>query len=102
MNCSKSSVSSRDEVGTALSAEARCCSFALDFMTETLYDRRRIRLLTVIDEGNREGLEIAMGVSFPSRRVTRVLSELVALHGCPWRCCAVRKLTRNVPYPQTR
>ena len=19
-----------------------------------------------------------------------------------WRCCAVRKLTRNVPYPQTR
>ena len=52
-------------------------------MTETLYDRRRIRRLTVIDEGNREGLEIAMGVSFPSRRVTRVLSELVALHGCP-------------------
>ena len=52
-------------------------------MTETLYDRRRIRLLTVIDEGNREGLEIAMGVSLPSRRVTRVLSELVALHGCP-------------------
>ena len=40
-------------------------TWALDFMTETLYDRRRIRLLTVIDEGNREGLEIAMGVSFP-------------------------------------
>ena len=58
-------------------------TWALDFMTETLYDRRRIRLLTAIDEGNREGLEIAMGVSFPSRRVTRVLSELVALHGCP-------------------
>ena len=19
-----------------------------------------------------------------------------------WRCCAVRKLTRNIPYPQTR
>ena len=58
-------------------------TWALDFMTETLYDRRRIRLLTVIDEGNREGVEIAMGVSLPSRRVTRVLSELVALHGCP-------------------
>ena len=57
-------------------------TWALDFMTETLYDRRRIRLLTVIDEGNREGLEIAMGVSLPSRRVTRVLSELVAIHGC--------------------
>ena len=58
-------------------------TWALDFMSETLYDGRRVRLLTVIDEGNREGLEVAMGVSLPSRRVIRVLSELVALHGCP-------------------
>ena len=47
-------------------------TWALDFMTETLYDGRRVRLLTVIDEGNREGLEIAMGLSLPSRRVIRV------------------------------
>lgn len=52
-------------------------------MTETLYDGRRVRLLTMIDEGNREGLEIAMGLSLPSRRVLRVLDELVAVHGCP-------------------
>lgn len=58
-------------------------TWALDFMTETLYDSRRVRLLTVLDEGNREGLEIAMGVSLPSRRVVRVLNELVALHGRP-------------------
>jgi putative transposase len=58
-------------------------TWALDFMTETLYDHRRIRLLTVIDEGNREALEIAMGVSLPSRRVVRVLNELVAVHGRP-------------------
>jgi len=32
-------------------------------MTETLYDGRRVRLLTSIDEGNREGLDIAMAVS---------------------------------------
>ena len=56
---------------------------ALDFMTETLSDGRRVRLLTMIDEGNREGLEIARGVSLPSRRVVRVLNELVALHGRP-------------------
>ena len=31
-------------------------TWALDFMSETLYDGRRVRLLTVIDEGNREGL----------------------------------------------
>ena len=58
-------------------------TWALDFMTETLYDNRRVRLLTMIDEGNREGLEIAMGPSLPARRVTRVLDELVALHGRP-------------------
>jgi len=62
-------------------------TWALDCMTETLYDSRRVRLLTVIDAGNREGLEIAMGVSLPSRRVVRVLTELVALHG---RSTAVR------------
>jgi len=58
-------------------------TWALDFMTETLYDSRRVRLLTILDEGNREGLEIAMGLSLPSRRVVRVLNELVALHGRP-------------------
>ena len=41
-------------------------TWALDFMGETLYDGRRVRLLTVIDEGNREGLEIAMGLSVPA------------------------------------
>jgi len=46
-------------------------------------DGRRVRLLTILDEGNREGLEIGMGVSLPSRRVVRVLNELVALHGRP-------------------
>ena len=55
----------------------------LDVMTETLYDGRRVRVLTVLDERNREGLEIAMGLSLPSRRVTRVLDELVAVHGRP-------------------
>ena len=58
-------------------------TWALDFMTETLYDGRRVRLLTMIDEGNREGLKIVMGLSVPSRRVTRALDELVAVHGYP-------------------
>jgi putative transposase len=57
--------------------------WALDFMSDTFYDGRRVRLLTMLDEGNREGLEIAMGLSLPSRRVTRELDQLVAMHGCP-------------------
>ena len=58
-------------------------TWALDCRSETLYDGRRVRLLTVIDAGNREGLAVAMGRSVPSRRVVRVLDERVALHGCP-------------------
>ncbi len=68
------------------------------FMTETLYDGRRIRLLTIIDEGNREGLEIVMGVSLPSRRVVRALNELVAVHGGRRRCGSTtgRSLRRSL------
>jgi putative transposase len=58
-------------------------TWALDFMTDTFYDGRRVRLLTMLDEGNREGLEVAIGLSLPSRRVTRELDHLVAVHGCP-------------------
>jgi putative transposase len=58
-------------------------TWALDFMTDTLYDGRRVRALTIVDEGNRECLDIVVGVSLPSPRVTRTLDELVAMHGCP-------------------
>jgi putative transposase len=58
-------------------------TWAMDFMTETLYDARRVRLLTVLDEGNREGLDILAGTSIPSRRVIRVLEALVVVHGRP-------------------
>ena len=58
-------------------------TWALDFMADALYDRRRFRALTIIDEGNREGLRIDIGRSIPARRVIRVLDELMALHGRP-------------------
>ena len=58
-------------------------TWALDFMADALYDRRRFRALTVLDEGNREGLAIDVGRSIPARRLIRVLEELIALHGRP-------------------
>jgi putative transposase len=58
-------------------------TWALDFVSDTLDDGRRIRALTIIDEGNREGLDIAVGISRPSRRVVRVLEDLVTVHGSP-------------------
>lgn len=58
-------------------------TWALDFMLDALYDRRRFRVLTIMDEGNREALAIEIGTSIPASRVTRVLDELIALHGRP-------------------
>lgn len=58
-------------------------TWAIDFMADALYDRRRFRALTIIDEGNREALAIEVGTSIPAARVTRVLDELIAVHGRP-------------------
>ena len=52
-------------------------------MADALDARRRFRALTILDEGNREGLAIDIGRSIPARRVIRVLEELIALHGRP-------------------
>jgi putative transposase len=56
------------------------CALRLNLPRRTT---RRVRLLTMIDEGNREGLDIVAGVSIPSRRVIRVLEALVVVHGYP-------------------
>ena len=58
-------------------------TWAIDFMCDSLYDGRRFRTLNVIDEGNREGLAIAVGVSLPSVRVIALLEQLIAMHGTP-------------------
>jgi putative transposase len=52
-------------------------------MTDALYSGQRFRALTILDEGNREGLAIEVATSIPSPRVVRVLEDLVALHGRP-------------------
>ena len=58
-------------------------SWAIDFMTDTLYDGRRFRTVNVIDEGNREALAIEVSPSLPSVRVIALLEELIAQHGAP-------------------
>jgi len=60
-------------------------TWALDFMSDRLYDGRAFRALTVIDEGNREALAIEVGTSIPSARVIRVFDELIRLYGRPAR-----------------
>ena len=52
----------------------------MDFMSDTLWSGRRYRLLNVIDEFNRELLDIEIDTSLPSRRVIQTLDRI-----CEWR-----------------
>ena len=57
--------------------------WAMDFMSDELFDGRRIRLLTLVDHFTRESLAIKVDGNLGGQRVVEVLARL-ALHGrCP-------------------
>jgi putative transposase len=57
--------------------------WAMDFMSDQLFDGRPFRLLTVVDCHTREALSIAPRVSFRAFQVIEVLDELVQVRGQP-------------------
>jgi len=58
-------------------------TWSMDFMSDALDDGRKIRVLNVIDDFNRECLRIEAGVSISSQRVTRILDWIIELRGKP-------------------
>jgi putative transposase len=58
-------------------------TWSIDFMSESLVDGRKLRLLNVIDDFNRESLAIEADTSLPSLRVIRVLDRLITQRGKP-------------------
>jgi putative transposase len=60
-------------------------SWSMDFMSDQLYDGRRIRLLTLVDNFNRESLAIEVGEHIGSGRVVEVLTRLSKSRGLPKR-----------------
>lgn len=57
--------------------------WSLDFMCDSLWDGRRYRLLNIIDDYNREVLDIVADTSLPALRVTRTLDQLLLIRGKP-------------------
>jgi len=57
--------------------------WALDFVHDVVDCGRTIRVLSVVDAYTRECLALEVDTSFASRRVTRVLDEIVAERGLP-------------------
>ncbi len=57
--------------------------WSMDFMTDSLVDGRRFRLLNVIDDYNRESLAIEIDTSLPALRVIRALQNLIQRRSKP-------------------
>ena len=57
--------------------------WSLDFVSDTLSDGRRIRILTIVDDFTRECLKMVVDTSLSGMRVVRELSELIEQKGAP-------------------
>jgi len=57
--------------------------WSMDFMSDSLWDGRRYRLLNIIDDFNREILSVETDTSLPALRVIRVLDRLIEYRGIP-------------------
>ena len=58
-------------------------SWSMDFMHDQLSDGRSYRLLNVIDDYNREALDMEVDFSLPSERVIRTLNHIIEWRGKP-------------------
>lgn len=56
-------------------------TWSMDFMHDSLSDRRSFRLLNVNDDFNREGLGIKVDFSLPAERVIRTLEQIIEQSG---------------------
>lgn len=57
--------------------------WSIDFMSDSLWNGRRYRLLNIIDDFNREVLSIEADTSLPTLRVIKVLDKLIFSRGIP-------------------
>ncbi len=58
-------------------------TWSMDFMADQLADGRSFRTLNVLDDFNREGLEIEVDFSLPAERVVRTLNRIMSWRGKP-------------------
>ncbi len=58
-------------------------SWTLDFMRDSLYCGKPIRILNVLDEGVRECLAIEVDTALPATRLIQVLDRVISWRGIP-------------------
>jgi transposase InsO family protein len=58
-------------------------NWSMDFMHDQLSDGRSFRLFDVLDDFNREGLDVEVDLSLPSARAIRALEQIIGWRGKP-------------------
>jgi transposase InsO family protein len=56
--------------------------WSLDFMSDSLWDGRKFRVLNIIDDFNRESLAVEVDTSLPTLRVIRTLERVLLSREC--------------------
>jgi len=69
------------EIRPVASKKNECWS--MDFVSDQLYDGRRIRVLTLVDNHTRESLALHVGQRVRGQDVVRVLEHVADVHGLP-------------------
>ena len=57
--------------------------WSMDFMSDSLYDGRRFRVFTLVDNMTRESLAIAVDTAFSGKRVVALLERIAVTRGLP-------------------
>jgi len=58
-------------------------TWSVDFMEDRLMNGRKFRILNIIDDYNREALNIAVDYSFSSKKVVDILEQIIDWRGLP-------------------
>jgi len=58
-------------------------TWSMDFMHDVLESGRKVRVLNVVDDFNREALMCCPAYSFPSEKVVQLVERLIEKHGKP-------------------
>lgn len=58
-------------------------TWSMDYMTDTLYNGRRVRILNIMDDYNRQALAMEVDFTLPSQRVITLLERLKETYGKP-------------------
>jgi putative transposase len=57
--------------------------WSIDYMSDSLWDGRKFRLLNIIDDYKREALHMEIDTSIPSLRLVRILNQIKQYRGVP-------------------